>query len=903
MLRPPTLASWLVARSVDDRRRDELLGDLEELFHTQSIERGRTAARRWYWRQAANVVIDAIRQSKARRLLAPSESRRTAGRVEGAGDSLMQTLLQDLRYAGRSLAARPGFTAVAVLMLALGIGANATIFSWVNSVLLNPLPGATQPGSLVQLSYLFKGDVLTSFSFPDLQDLRRESKLLVGMAGRDDLSVGIVIDRDAERAWSEIVTANFFDVLGVPMTLGRDFIASEDQPGTPGAVVLSHAYWSRRFNADPAVIGRAIKVNAQPFTIVGVAAEGFLGGESGLGFDLWVPIGTQPVVTAGGNRLDQRGNRWMSVLGRLAPGVSPEQGAAELNSVLDGMRQTFASQNRYIDQSITLFTIDRSPTGGIAVLRPVLLILMAVAALVLLIACANLAGLLLARASARQREIAIRLSMGAGRRRIIQQLLVEGSLLAGLGAIAALVALRWTSGLLIGFAPPSELPIQLNVTIDAQVLWFTAALAVGTVLLFALAPAVQAAPADLAGMLRDAASAGRAFGRHRLRRGLVVTQVALSVVLLVGAGLCLRSLQAAAVMTPGFDAANVTVGWLDLFSAGYTPAEGRAFYARALEQIRAVPGVEAASISRRIPLGFTGNSSSDVRIDGYTADADEAPQIGLHFVASDYTRTLRIPVTSGRDFTDADTFGQPLVAMVSESMARRYWPDRTPIGGRFALGNAPNPEWITVVGVVRDIKQRSFTERPTPHAYLPLLQFYGPRSILNVRAAGGADVTADLQRVMRDIDPAVPFFNIGRLADQTKAATFQQQLIADLLIVFGALALLLAGVGSYGVLSFLVGLRRREIGVRIAIGATRADVFRMIASSGARVIGTGIVIGLLLSIGVGMGLQSMLIGVRPIDPITYAGVIGVLIVVASAACMLPARRAASLDPVTTLREE
>jgi predicted permease len=888
--RAPFLAAWLIARAIPERRREELLGDLEEMFQTHSADRGRIAARRWYWRQTVNALTDAV--GERRRQPRPP-----------AGDSFMQTLLQDVRYAGRSLAARPGFTAVAILMLALGIGANATIFSWVNSVLLNPLPGAARPGSLVQLSYLFKGDVLTSFSFPDYQDLTRGAKLVEGMAGREDLSVGVVIDRDAERAWSEVVTANFFDVLGVPMTLGRGFIASENTPGTPASVVLSHAYWTGRFNADPNAIGRVIKVNAQPFTIVGVASEGFFGGESGLAFDLWLPIGAQPVVMSGGNRLDQRGNRWMTVLGRLAPGVSPEQGTAELNAILDGMRQAFASQNRYIDQRIALFTIDRSPTGGVAVLRPVLLILMAVAALVLLIACANLAGLLLARASARQREIAIRLSMGAGRWRIMQQLLVEGTLLAGLGSVAALVALRWTSGLLIGFAPPSELPIQLNVEIDARVLWFTAALAVGTVLLFALAPAMQAAPTDLSGTLRDASLAGRGFGRHRLRRGLVITQVALSVVLLVGAGLCIRSLQAAARMTPGFDATNVTVGWLDLFSAGYTAQEGRAFYARALEQVRAVPGVESASISRRIPLGFTGNSSSDVRVDGYTVQANEIPQIGLHFVASDYTRTLRIPMTAGRGFTDADTLGQPLVAMVSESMVRKYWPDRDPLGARFALGNRDNPDWITVVGVVRDIKQRSFTERPTPHAYLPLMQFYGPRSILNVRGAGGADVTADLQRVLRDIDPAVPFFNISQLSDQTKAATFQQELIADLLIVFGALALLLAGVGSYGVLSFLVGLRRREIGVRIAVGATRGDVFRLIASSGARVIGAGIAIGLLLSIGVGIGLQSMLIGVRPMDPVTYAGVIAVLIVVAAAACLLPARRAAALDPVTTLREE
>lgn len=887
--RPPGLAVWLIAREIDDRRGEDLLGDLDELFQTRAAEQGAFAARRWYWRQAIQIIVDAARERRRQPKLS-------------AGDSFMQTLLQDVRYALRSLIAKPGFSAVAIAMLALGIGANATIFSWVNAVLLNPLPGTRAPQELVQLTWTFKGEVLNSYSFPDYLDLRRESKLIQGFVGRDDLAVGVVIDRDAERAWSEIVTANYFDVMGVPMTLGRGFLPEEDRPGTAGATVLSHEYWLGRFNGDPSVIGRSITINAQPFTIVGVAAPGFQGGESGLAFDVWLPMGMQPTVMAGGSRLEGRGNRWMTVLARLGPGVTVAQAQAELNSIVDGMRQTFKSENRYVDQSVLLFTLDNSPTGSVSVLRPVLLVLMAVAAVVLLIACANLAGLLLARASARQREIAIRLSMGAGRSRIVQQLLVEGTVLSALGCLAALIALRWTSGLLIGFAPPSELPIQLSVEVDARVVAFTALIAVLTVLLFALLPALQSAPDDLAGTLRDSGNAGRAFGRHRMRRALVVTQVALSVVLLVGAGLCLRSLQAATTMTPGFDANNVTVGWIDLFSAGYTPAEGRAFYARALERLRALPSVEHAAISRRIPLGFTGNSSTDFRAEGYTPAANEVPIIGLHFVSSDYMSALRIRMAAGRQFTDADVNGQPLVAVVSESMARTYWRGQDPIGKRFALGTNDD-QWITVVGVVSDIKQRSFTERQMPHAYLAAMQFYGSRAVLNVRAAEGVDIAPDVMRVMREIDASVPFYNVSRLVDQTKAATFQQQMIADLLVVFGALALLLAGIGSYGVLSFLVGLRRREIGIRVAVGATGGDVFRLIAGNGARLIGTGVIIGLLLSIGVGVGLQSLLIGTRPTDPVTYAAVLGMLTIVAAAACLLPARRAASLDPVTTLRDE
>jgi predicted permease len=894
MLRPPRLAAWLLSRAIEGPRREEFLGDLEELFQMRARAQGRGKAHRWYWAQTARAVLQAMR------------TRRQRPRPP-AGDSLMQTIVQDVRYAFRSLTGNPGFAAVAVLMLALGIGANSTIFSWVNSVLLNPLPGTARTGDLVQITYLYRGDVMPSFSYPDYQDLARSAKQVSALIGFDDAAVGVVVDREAERAWSQVVTANFFDVLGVPMTVGRSFTADEERPGTTPAVILSDAYWMRRFNRDAGVIGRQIRINAQPFTIVGVAAPGFLGSVTGLSYDMWLPIGTQPVMSAGGSRLDARGSRWLQVVGRLAPGSTREQLRAELDSIIESMRATWASQQRYLEHRAAVFPMDNAPDGGIAVLRPVLLILMSVAGLVLLITCANLAGLLLARASARQKEIAIRLSMGAGRWRIVQQLLIEGLVLAGLGAVGALVALRWTSGLLIGFAPPSELPIYLNATTDATVVWFTAAVAIGTVMLFALAPAAQAAPLDVATTLRDSGSAARAFGRHRLRRTLVASQVALSIALLVGAGLCLRSLNQAARMTPGFQADGVIVGWLDLFSAGYTAEDGRAHYARMLERVRALPGVESATLSRRIPLGFIGGSFTDVTVEGHTPSDRDPQGVGLNYVGPDYAETLRIPVIAGRDLSTDDVASQPRVGVISETMARIYWKDRDPVGGRFMFGRPrPDqaPQWITVVGVVRDIKQRSLTERPQPNVMVPILQFYSSTAVLNVRAAAGLEAMgAQLQHAMRELDPGVTFYNVSLLSDHTKAATFQQKMAGDLLVVFGALALALAGIGSYGVLSYLVGLRRREIGIRLAVGATRADVFRLIAGSGARLIAIGLVLGLLLSIGVGMALRSLLIGIEPTDPITYAGVIGILSVVAAAACLIPARRASTLDPASTLRED
>ena len=890
----PSLAAWLLARCLPPRRQEEYVGDLDELFASRAAAFGARHARRWYWRQTIAAIADAI-----------AERRRQPR--DPAGDSIMLTILQDLRYAVRSLAAKPGFTVVAILMLALGIGANVTIFSWVNAVLLNPLPGTGRPSELVQLSYLYRGEPLTSFSYPDYRDIRDGSQLLKGVAGYDDLAVGVVVDHDAERAWAEIVTADFFAVLGVDPVIGRTLSPADDVPGAPAAAVISHDYWTRRFNADPQTIGRQIRINAQPFTIVGVANPSFHGGESGLSYDLWVPTGTQSSVMPGGDRLEARGSRWLSLLARLKPGTSPDQARAEFDSTIERMRTTFASQGRYVEHRAAVYSLDQSPTGGVSVLRPVLLILMTVAVVVLLIACANLAGLLLARASARQREIAIRLSMGAGRWRIVQQLLVEGILLAGLGTLAALIALRWTAGLLIGFAPPSELPIQLTVTVDGKVLWFAASIAVSTVILFALAPALLAARAQLATTLRDVGMGGRAFTRHRLRRALVATQVALSIALLVGAGLCMRSLAAATRMTPGFQPEGMVVGWLDLFSAGYTADDGRAFYARMIERVRAVPGVESVSLGRRIPLGFMGGSFTDVTVEGHEALADDPQGIGLNYVGPDYATTIRMPIVAGRDLSADDVASRPRVAIVSEAMVRAFWNGRDPIGGRFMFGHPRSdqaPQWITVVGVAKDIKQRSMNERPQPYVFVPVLQFYASTSVLHVRTTAGLETIAlDLQRAMRELDPRVPFYNVSYLSDHTRAATFQQKLAGDLLVVFGGLALLLAGIGSYGVLSYLVGLRRREIGIRLAVGATRADVFKLIAASGARVIAVGLVLGLLLSIGVGMGLQSLLIGISPNDPVTYAAVLVILSVVAGAACMLPARRAAVLDPMTTLREE
>jgi predicted permease len=649
--RPPALARGLLRVLAPRRAYDELAGDLLELFAVRVARAGAAAARRWYWRQVLRAYFD----------LDPM--RRPVVSRSMAGDPLMLTLAQDARYAVRMLRKQPSFTIIAVLMLALGIGANATIFSWINSVLLNALPGTARQSELLRLSFTFEGQPLASFSYPEYREVRDATQTLAGVAARDELPVGIAIDREAEQVWAEIATGNFFDVLEVRPVLGRALQPADDQPGASPVVVLGHDYWMARFGGADDVLGRQVMINATPFTIVGVAPPGFQGGESGLQFSLWIPVGTQPLVLPPNSRLEARNTRWLAPVARRDPGVSTGQVRAELSTILGQMRR---SHQGYDDWGVTALPLSESPAGAVAVLRPVLLILMATAVIVLLIACANLAGLLAARAAARQREIAIRLSVGANRARLVQQLLVEGVILAVAGTIAALVALRWTSGLLMGFAPPSELPIRLDVTMSAPVVVFTAVVALGTVLLFALVPALFATATNVSGSLRDGGASGRRFTRSRLRRGLVAAQVALSITLLVGAGLCVRSLWMARTVTPGFVADNVVVGWIDLRPANYDADRGREYYTRVLERVRALPGVQAASFGNRIPLGFLGGATSNLTVEGYQPRDNERVIAGVSRVGPGYFHTKQIPLVAGSDVAEGDVRGQVPVAVISE---------------------------------------------------------------------------------------------------------------------------------------------------------------------------------------------------------------------------------------------
>jgi predicted permease len=884
--RPPLLARSLLRLAVPAAHREFVTGDLNETFNELAGRIGARRARRWFWREA--LIAACTRWPRA---ASPVQAPPT-------GDSPVQTLFQDLRFGVRLLRRSPGFAAVAILMLGLGIGANTTIFGWVNSVLLTPIPGAADQGRLVSIGQTFRGQTIT-LSYPDYVEYRDQSRLLSGIAGRDDQAVHLTVDGVPERVWSEIVTGNFFDVLGVPAALGRTFLPEEDRtPGAAAVAVISHGLWQRRFGGDPAVVNREVEINKHPFTIVGVAPPGFQGSQTAIAYDIWIPMMMQPTLMPGGDRLSSRGNHWMTVFGRLAPGATVAQVREELEAIT---RRIAEQVPDYKGFGASAGYLRDSSDGAIGVLRPVLLALAVVAALVLLIACANLANLMIVRSAVRRREIAIRLSIGASRRRVVRQLLTESLLIAAGGAVLALIIARLTAGMLVLFAPPTEFTIAIDVPLDGRVFAFTTIAALVTAVLFGLMPAVQASSSDYTTALKEG-TPGAGASRRRLRDALVVAEVSLSLALLMSAGLCVRSMQKAQEFDPGFNPSGVLLASLDLFPAGYTTDTGRVFFDQLLERLRALPGVEAVTLSRRVPLGFSGSSSSSVQVEGYAPAQGESMSVALNQVGPDYLRTMQIPLAQGRDLAPTDGRDAPAVAVINETMAKRFWTGRDPIGGRFRFGATGT--WFTVVGVAREVKFNTLTERPRPFAYLPVLQAYYPAVAIHVRTTGDPGTLAPAVReAVRALDPSLPVYSTRTLAAHTGAATFQQRMAGSLLSVFGGLALVLAVVGLYGVVAFVVGQRTREIGVRMALGAPPSAVFGQVLRYGLKLTVIGAAIGLGVAFGVAQALKALLFGVEAYDPLTLAVATVVLGASAGAACLVPALRAMRVDPVRALRYE
>ena len=811
----------------------------------------------------------------------------------------MDTLRQDLRYALRMFAKAPGVTAAAVISLALGIGANTTVFTWTVGALLRPFRGVPEQGRLFEMSLRFPQQEQASLSYLDYRDLAagaRRSELVV----QEDVALSLDDAGRAERVWGLVVSGNYFDVLHVPVTRGRTFDAEEAAvPAARAVAVISHALWQRRFGGDPAVVGRVVHVNTRPLTVVGVAPPSFRGARMGLSYDVFIPLGAAGEILGGGaSRLADRGWRWLEAIGRLKPGTSLAQARAELEMLGRGLGAAYPDSSRGLGAQV--YALSDSPWGGARILRPALLVLGAVVTIVLLVACANVANLLLARATARRREIAVRRSMGAGSARIVRQLLTESVLLGLAGGLGGLLAAAWAAGLLARFIPPTEFPIALDFGVDAGVAAFSAALSLAAGILFGLAPALQSTRADVAQALRDETAAVAGGGKAPLRHALAVTQIALSVLLLVSAGLLVRSVRNVRFVDTGFEARGMVLASLDLHAGGYTPESGLAFYRRLLHRAATLPGVESFTLARRAPLGFGGSSSTGLDVEGFRP-TDERPVFAFYNeVGPRYHATLRIPLVDGRDFADADDAGAPLVAIVNETMAKWYWPGRSPIGGRVRFDD----RWLTVVGVARDIKQRSLDQPPLPYLFLPVLQAYRPDVVLHARAAGAPTaVGAALSTVVRELDPALPVFGLRTLDDNLRASSVPQRLAGTLLVVFGALASLLAAIGLYGVLAYAVGQRTREIGLRVALGGRPADIVRLVVRQGLGLTAVGLVLGGAAALSAARGLGALLIGVSPRDPLTFAIVLSLLAATGLLACAVPARRATRIDPALALRSQ
>ncbi|HSK17621.1 MAG TPA: ABC transporter permease [Longimicrobiales bacterium] len=817
-----------------------------------------------------------------------------AGGVRG----ILGGIVADVRIGLRMLARAPAFTIVATLVIALAIGANTAVFSVVNTLLLRPLPGVRAPGELAMIyTSDYSGPIYSATAYPDYEAMR-ESGAFAGIAVYQPQPFSVGIDDRAVQLIGEMVSADYFNVLGVRPAAGRFFVGEE--AGTDGqapVVVISHNFWQTRLNGAPDVVGRSLRVNGQILTIVGVAPPAYRGMLRGLQVDIWVPT-SSPV--AAGNNYSHRGNRGLFVVARMHENATIAATQERLNVLAGQLHAAYPDTWTDINNRSRVLTVlpeseSRLPRQVLGPVVGMAALLMAVVAVVLLIACSNVANLLLTRASARRAEMGVRVALGATRGRIIRQLLAESVLLASLGGVAGVLLGVWITQSLDRVPLPGS--ITIDVSLDGRVVLFAAAITVLTGVLFGLAPALHGASAP-APLMREGARGGN---RARVRNALVVVQVAASVVLLVGGALFLRSLIAAQRIDTGMDTENMALIPFDLRTEGYSLEQAQQFYAQMQEQAAALPGVTSATLAQRVPLGG-GFARRGIGVDDYTPGEGEDMEINFNVVSPGYFDAMGIRVVRGRGFTDADRDGAPHVVVVNEAFARRFWPGTDALGRRVRLAGSDGP-LAEVVGVVPDGKYRSLTEEPLPYMYYPYLQWPAASMMLQVRTAiEPAAITDPLRQRVRALAPTIPVPEVTTLRSHVGIATMPQRIAAMSLAVLGVLALGIAAIGLYGVVSYVVVQRTHEIGIRTALGAAAADVARMVVMQGMRLALIGVAIGAVLALVLARLLSTMLF-VSPADPLAIAGTAVLLTVVAAVASWLPARRAARVDPLTALRSD
>ena len=838
----------------------------------------------------------------------PAEARRRARREfgniavlkESVADvwkyGTLERLLQDLRYGLRTLGRTPGFTTVAILVLALGIGANATVFTLVNAFFLKPID-ATDPDRIVRV-YSGRGANTSQRLYLDYRD---RNATLEGLAAVQVVSVGLRIDRETEHGFGQIASGNYFSLLGVPAARGRVLSASDDRPEAPAVVVLAYAFWRQRFVAAPDVIGRTLSINDRPFTIVGVAPEGFTGILKPLTGDFWVPLSADTVLRPAldpGARLDSLS---LHLVGRLKPGVSITRAQADLDTLGRALRAA-AGEPPLDRQVVSVYPGSQLHVEIAPPIKAFVSVLMAVTLLMLLIVCTNVANLVLARAASRQVEMAVRQSIGAGRGRLIRQLLTENLLLSGAGALGGVAFAYWCTRLLMAAPLPVPVPLALNLPIDWRVLGFTALVAMLATVLFGIAPAMASSRVDLVGVIKGFGGSDRRHGRARA--AFLVAQVSMSVLLLVTAGLFILAFRAAQSIGTGFDGSHVLTASVDLQARGYTPERGRAFVRTLIDRLETAPGIAAANAIDITPLTLSNNAGFFLR-DGDIALAPNQrpalPMVYLNAVGPGHFKTLAIPIIAGRDFTALDTETAPAVVIVNETLARRFWPGQTAIGQRLRDGGGTNA--MEVIGVARDSKYVSVGEDERPFMYRPFAQAYTPQVTMLVRAAGApGSVLPVITQAVRELDPGVPVFNVATMDAATSVSLLPAKLAGRVLTVLGVLALSLSALGTYGVLSFLVRSRSRELAIRLAIGAAPRDIATLVIRHALTWTGTGTVIGLGLALIVTRFLASFLYGINPTDLFTFVSVPVLIALVAGLAAFLPARRASRQDPLVTIRD-
>jgi len=809
-------------------------------------------------------------------------------------------LIQDLRYGMRMLAKNPGFTAVAVLTLALGIGANSTVFSWINSTLLHPIPGATRTGEMFSLARGETAGGSLPFSYPDYADLRDRNHSFSGLTASDIRPMDLTGTGRPEQVWASLATANYFDVLGVRPILGRGFLPLEERkPEGAPVVLISYRLWQTHFGASAAVIGRTIDINHHPFTVIGVTPPAFQGSHTGLRSDLWIPVMMEEQVVAGGDRLHRRRSDWLTVLGRLAPGISPQQAQQEMNLLMGQIVEQYPDSHQGSNE-VTLYPLWRAPRGANAYFYILLPTLMAIAGVVLLLACANVANLLLVRSIARRREIAIRLSMGASRGRVVRQLLVESLLLALAGGGIAFLLAAWTAGAFPGFIPPTNLPISLNVGVDRTVLLTTLAISILAGMIFGILPALRSSSLAPAAVLKeDSGTASGGLHKARLASALVVAQMSLSLLLLICAGLFIRSFREGQRFDPGFNPNHVLLASFDLFPAGYSRDDGIEFQRQLLARLEALPGIQSVTLADWAPLGFISDLAT-IQAEGFVPQRNESMQVREAAVGPNYFRTMQIPLLAGREFTSQDAKKTQPVVIVNQALADRYWPNQDALGKRlYAEG-----DWLTVVGVTRTANYDRLNEAPQPFFFLPLFQDYSHDAIIHARVAGDPlAIVPSVERTVRTLNADLPLSDVSPLTSRLELVTTNSRIAATFVGAFGLIALTLAVIGIYGVVAYTTRERTHEIGIRMALGAARGEVFRLVLSQGLRLTLIGLGLGLAVSLVVTRFLRNQLFGVTTTDPLTFALVTILLCGAALAACYIPARRATKVDPMVALRYE